>query len=79
MSQAPAAATREPDLEETTTMTEGRQRATGMSTMPVRTAHADANDNRPAPPPAKIRVDNLHYDLTEEDITVRILCFQPFG
>lgn len=25
---------------------------------------------RAPPPPAKIRVDNLHYDLTEEDLYV---------
>jgi hypothetical protein len=28
---------------------------------------------KPSPvPPAKIRVDNLHYDLTEEDINVSL-------
>ena len=37
---------------------------------PIRSSGRDRDGgrDRPAPPPAKIRVDNLHYDLTEEDL-----------
>ena len=33
-----------------------------------RSPERDVARDRPAPPPAKIRVDNLHYDLTEDDL-----------
>ena len=70
MSQARAAAILEAGPEEMTMTTEGRLRETGTTATSIHMTTVDPQDSRPAPPPAKIRVDNLHYDLTEEDIMV---------
>lgn len=43
---------------------------TGESVKPWKISRSDTCRN--PPPPAKIRVDNLHYDLTEDDLYVRI-------
>lgn len=45
---------------------------------PHQVAHNILSHSRPPPPPAKIRIDNLHWDLSEDDLYVCRACIK-FG